>query len=85
MAVDSDVTRVKAGTMVPVAARIWNCRLGGKDYCPANRDASDQFTRLYPGIFDEVPFGPPKNLATLGGIARISLSALPAGSVHESV
>ena len=28
----SDVTQVKTDTMVPLAARIWNCRLGGKDY-----------------------------------------------------
>ena len=80
---DSDVPRVKIDTTVPVTARIWNYRLGGKDYYPVAREAGDQFAQLYPGIFDEVPFGPPKNLASLGGVAKISLSALPAGSVHE--
>jgi hypothetical protein len=81
--VDSDVPRVKIGTTVPVMARIWNCRLGGKDYCPVAREAGGQFAQLYPGIFDEVPFGPPKNLTNLDSVARTSLSALPAGSVHE--
>jgi len=80
---DSDVPRVKTGTTVPVTARIWNYRLGGKDYYPVAREADDQFAQLYPGIFDEVPFGPPGNLTNLGGVARTSLSALPAGSVNE--
>jgi hypothetical protein len=31
------------------------------------------------------PFGPPKNLTNLGGVARKPLSASPAGSVHGPV
>ncbi len=76
---------VKIDITVPVTARIWNYRLGGKDYYPVGREAGDQFAQLNPGIFDEVMFDPPKNLTNLGGVAGISLSALLAGSVHESV
>lgn len=78
---DSDVPPVKIDTPVTVTA--WSCRLGGKECYPVAREAGDQFAQLYPGIFDEVPFDPPKNLASLGGVASTSLSALPAGSVHE--
>jgi hypothetical protein len=70
---------------VPVTARIWNCRLGGKNFYPVGGEADAQSAQLYPGIFKEVPFGPPKNLTSQGGVATLSLSPLPAGSVHEPV
>ena len=76
---DSDVPPVKIDIAVLVTAWIWNYRLGGKDYYPVDTEAGGQFAQL----FDEVPFDPPKNLASLGGAARTLLSALPAGSVHE--
>jgi hypothetical protein len=82
---DSDVPSVKIDTAVPVSARIWNYWLGGKDYYPVGKEAGDQFAQLYPGIFDEAPFDPPKNLTNLGGVARKPLSTSPAGSVHEPV
>ena len=80
---DSDVPPVKIDITVPVTARIWDYRLGGKDYYPVDTEAGDQFAQLYPGTFDEVPFDRPKNLASPGGVARTLLSGLPAGSVHE--
>src|SRR5579875_457274 len=42
----------KIDTTVPVSARIWNYWLGGKDYYPVDKEAGDQFARIYPGIFD---------------------------------
>ena len=35
---------------VPVSARIWNYWLGGKDYYEVDKEAGDQFARLYPDI-----------------------------------
>lgn len=35
---------------VPVSARIWNYWGGGKDYFGVDKDAGDEFVKLYPGI-----------------------------------
>ncbi|MDL4772551.1 MULTISPECIES: SAM-dependent methyltransferase [Thermomonosporaceae] len=37
-------------TSVPHSARIWNYWLGGKDNYPVDREAGDQYLRVYPGI-----------------------------------
>lgn len=37
-------------TTVPASARIWNYWLGGKDHCPADRQAGDACAQLYPGL-----------------------------------
>jgi hypothetical protein len=53
--VDFDVPAqppAKIDTTVPVSARIWNYWLGGKDYYPIDKQAGDQFAKVYPGIFD---------------------------------
>src|SRR5438477_9465235 len=39
-------------TSVPHSARIWNYWLGGTDNYPADREAGDQFSAIYPGIID---------------------------------
>jgi hypothetical protein len=40
-------------TTVPHSARIWNYWLGGKDNYPVDREAGDQFCKVYPGIVAE--------------------------------
>src|SRR5215475_6663863 len=40
-------------TTIPHSARIWNYWLGGKDNYAADREAGDQFCKIYPGIVDE--------------------------------
>jgi len=35
---------------VPASARVWNYWLGGKDHYPADRQAGDACTRLFPGM-----------------------------------
>ncbi|POM25191.1 S-adenosyl methyltransferase [Actinomadura rubteroloni] len=39
-------------TSVPHSARIWNYWLGGNDNFPVDRQAGDEYTRVYPGIID---------------------------------
>ncbi|MFC6884596.1 SAM-dependent methyltransferase [Actinomadura yumaensis] len=39
-------------TTVPHSARIWNYWLGGKDNYPVDREAGDQYVKVYPGIVD---------------------------------
>jgi hypothetical protein len=40
-------------TTVPHSARIWNYWLGGKDNYPVDRQAGDEFCKVYPGIVDD--------------------------------
>ncbi len=40
-------------TTVPHSARIWNYWLGGKDNYPVDREAGEQFVKVYPGIVAE--------------------------------
>jgi hypothetical protein len=40
-------------TTVPHSARIWNYWLGGKDNYPVDREAGEQFVKIYPGIVAE--------------------------------
>jgi hypothetical protein len=40
-------------TTVPHSARIWNYWLGGKNNYEVDREAGDQFRKIYPGIVDE--------------------------------
>lgn len=40
-------------TTVPHSARIWNYWLGGKDNYPIDREAGEQFVKVYPGIVAE--------------------------------
>ncbi len=37
-------------TTVPHSARVWNYWLGGKDNYPVDREAGDQFLKVFPGI-----------------------------------
>ncbi len=37
-------------TTVPHSARIWNYWLGGKDNYPADREAGDEFLKVFPGM-----------------------------------
>ena len=37
---------------VPHSARIWNYWLGGKDNYPVDREAGDQYRKVFPGIID---------------------------------
>jgi len=39
-------------TTVPHSARIWNYWLGGKDNYAVDREAGDQYVKIYPGIVD---------------------------------
>ncbi len=39
-------------TTVPHSARIWNYWLGGKDNYAVDREAGDQYVKVYPGIVD---------------------------------
>ena len=39
-------------TTVPHSARIWNYWLGGKDNYAVDREAGDQYVKIYPGIAD---------------------------------
>jgi hypothetical protein len=39
-------------TAVPHSARIWNYWLGGKDNYAVDREAGDQYVKIYPGIVD---------------------------------
>ena len=39
-------------TSVPHSARIWNYWLGGKDNYAVDREAGDQYVKIYPGIVD---------------------------------
>ena len=45
-------------TTVPHSARIWNYWLGGKDNCAVDREAGDQYVKIYPGIVSHRPRGP---------------------------
>src|SRR5262249_17978902 len=40
-------------TTVPHSARIWNYWLGGKDNYPVDREAGEQFVKVFPGIVAE--------------------------------
>jgi O-methyltransferase involved in polyketide biosynthesis len=40
-------------TTVPHSARIWNYWLGGKDNYPVDRQAGDEFCKIYPGIVED--------------------------------
>ncbi len=42
----------KLDTTVPHSARIWNYWLGGKDNFPVDREAGDQYKKVFPGIVD---------------------------------
>jgi SAM-dependent methyltransferase len=42
----------KIDTTVPHSARIWNYWLGGKDNYPVDREAGDQFVKMFPQIVD---------------------------------
>jgi hypothetical protein len=39
-------------TTVPVSARIWNYWMGGKNYYPVDKEAGDEYAKMFPGIFD---------------------------------
>jgi len=39
-------------TSVPHSARIWNYWLGGTDNLPVDREAGDQYRRIFPGVVD---------------------------------
>lgn len=39
-------------TSVPHSARVWNYFLGGKDHYAADREAGDQYQRIFPQIID---------------------------------
>jgi hypothetical protein len=39
-------------TTVPHSARIWNYWLGGKDNFPVDREAGDQYRKVFPGVID---------------------------------
>src|SRR5699024_5346757 len=39
-------------TSVPHSARIWNYWLGGTDNFPVDREAGDQYRRIFPGVVD---------------------------------
>lgn len=43
---------MKIDTTVPHSARIWNHWLGGKDNYPVDREASEAFVAVFPGIID---------------------------------
>ena len=40
-------------TTIPHSARIWNYWLGGKDNYPVDREAGEQFVKVFPGIVAE--------------------------------
>jgi O-methyltransferase involved in polyketide biosynthesis len=42
----------KIDTTVPHSARIWNYWLGGKDNFAVDRDAGDQYRRVFPGVVE---------------------------------
>jgi hypothetical protein len=44
--------RPKIDTTVPHSARVWNYWLGGKDNYPVDREAGDQYRRIFPQIVD---------------------------------
>ena len=52
----NDPLNPKPGTSidssVPHSARIWNYWLGGKDNYPVDREAGDQYCKVFPGIVD---------------------------------
>ncbi|HEY8482639.1 MAG TPA: SAM-dependent methyltransferase [Spirillospora sp.] len=39
-------------TSVPHSARVWNYWLGGKDNYPVDREAAEEYKRIFPGIVD---------------------------------
>src|SRR5438874_6177217 len=47
-----DTTATGIDTTVPHSARIWNYWLGGKDNYAVDREAGDQYVKIYPGIVD---------------------------------
>jgi O-methyltransferase involved in polyketide biosynthesis len=42
----------KIDATVPHSARIWNYWLGGKDNFPVDREAGDQYRKVFPGVVD---------------------------------
>src|SRR5215470_5557528 len=48
-----DTAEAGIDTTVPHSARIWNYWLGGKDNYPVDREAGDQFVKVFPGIVAE--------------------------------
>ena len=47
-----DIAGAGIDTTVPHSARIWNYWLGGKDNYAVDREAGDQYVKIYPGIVD---------------------------------
>jgi hypothetical protein len=47
-----DTAAAGIDTTVPHSARIWNYWLGGKDNYAVDREAGDQYVKIYPGIVD---------------------------------
>src|SRR5215475_138344 len=47
-----DTAEAGIDTTVPHSARIWNYWLGGKDNYAVDREAGDQYVKVFPGIVD---------------------------------